>query len=141
MAQNVLEWVDNSSDETAFLIERKQEACALNTLTFAQIDQVGQNVVLYNDTNVTVGQTYCYRVRATNTFGNSAYTNTAERTVPAFLYTISNPGSQYVIPAQEIKIPLTVTLTSGGTETVSLSVSGVPANATSALSVSSGLPT
>lgn len=88
-AQNILNWIDNSNNENQFLIERKVESCA-GTLPFAQIATVTTNVITYTDTAVLEGSTYCYRVRASNTAGQSAYSNTAGRTVPI---TIPNPPS------------------------------------------------
>ena len=80
-ASNVLTWSDNSTNEANFHIERKAEACA-GTGAFAEIATVGLNVSTFNDTAVTEGVTYCYRVTASNPAGKSAYSNTASRTVP-----------------------------------------------------------
>ena len=80
-ASNVLTWTDNSTNEANFNIERKAEACT-GTGAFAEIATVGINVSTFNDTNVTEGVTYCYRVAASNPAGKSAYSNTASRTVP-----------------------------------------------------------
>jgi hypothetical protein len=43
---------------------------------------VGADVTQYVDPGVVEGSTYCYRVNAGNALGVSAYSNTAERTVP-----------------------------------------------------------
>ena len=80
-ASNTLTWTDNSTNELNFNIERKAEACT-GTLPFAVLASVGVNVTTYTDSAVTEGQTYCYRVNASNTSGVSAYSNTASRTVP-----------------------------------------------------------
>ena len=80
-ASNLLTWSDNSTNEANFHIERKAEACA-GTGAFAEIATVGINVSTFNDTNVTEGVTYCYRVAASNPAGKSAYSNTASRLVP-----------------------------------------------------------
>lgn len=80
-ASNVLTWTDNSTNEANFHIERKAEACT-GTGAFAEIATVGINVSTFNDTQVTEGVTYCYRVAASNPAGKSAYSNTAERTPP-----------------------------------------------------------
>jgi titin len=76
-----LVWNDNSPNETGFKIERSTDG-----VNFTQIDSVGANVATYNDSGLTSGQTYFYRVRAYNTAGNSAYTNVASSspfTLPA----------------------------------------------------------
>ena len=69
-----LSWQDESDNEDGFKIERKTPSIPGDT--FGEIDQVAANTVTYKDT-VTDGQQRCYRVRAFNTAGDSAYTNEA----------------------------------------------------------------
>jgi len=67
-----LSWHDNSVDETEFKIERKLGIGG----TYSQIATVGLNVATYSDTTGLSSATqYCYRVRAYNANGNSAYSN------------------------------------------------------------------
>ena len=68
-----LTWVDNSTNEDGFKIERKTGTSG----TFAQIATVGAKVTSYIDSTLTAGTTYCYQVRAFNTAGNSDYSNEA----------------------------------------------------------------
>jgi len=70
-----LTWADTSSNETGFKIER-----STSTITWAQIATVGSNVTSYSSTGLLASTTYSYRVRATNTAGDSAYSNTASAT-------------------------------------------------------------
>jgi fibronectin type 3 domain-containing protein len=63
-----LNWTDNSNDETGFIIERKTGSGG----TYAPIFTTGANVTSYTDTNVTAGTQYFYRVRATNSGGDSS---------------------------------------------------------------------
>ena len=79
--QNVLSWVDNASNEQNFNIERKAEACA-GGAAFVPLATVGLDIVTFTDTAVSEGTTYCYRVNASNVAGASAFSNTADRTVP-----------------------------------------------------------
>ena len=80
--QNVLTWDDMSDNETSFRIERKAEACT-GPGAFTEIGSVAANVNTFTDSPVIEGQTYCYRVRAAGQGGTfSAYSNTAQRTVP-----------------------------------------------------------
>jgi endoglucanase len=64
-----LSWTDNANNETGFKIERKVGAGG----TYAQIATVGANVTSYNNTGLSAGTTYYYRVRANNAAGDSAY--------------------------------------------------------------------
>ena len=65
-----LAWTDNANSEDGFKIERK----AGTTGTYTQVTTVGPNVTSYTDFGLADGATYCYRVRAFNSAGNSAYT-------------------------------------------------------------------
>lgn len=86
-ASNELTWVDNSIEgapggaETNFHIERKAEACPGPAL-WVELAVTGANVTRFIDATVQPGVTYCYRVAASNPAGKSAYSNTAQRTVP-----------------------------------------------------------
>jgi Divergent InlB B-repeat domain len=64
-----LAWTDNSNNEDGFRIERKTGTSG----SFTQIASVGVNVSSYTDSNLADGATYCYRLRAFNSAGNSAY--------------------------------------------------------------------
>ena len=66
-----LVWDDNSSNEDGFNIEVDEG----NTGTFVYLDTVGADVTSYPDTGLSEGTEYCYRVYATNTYGDSAYSN------------------------------------------------------------------
>jgi hypothetical protein len=66
-----LAWTDNSTDENGFTIERRNGT----TGTFAQIATVGPDIKFHTDSALTPGSTYCYRVSAFNSAGNSASTN------------------------------------------------------------------
>lgn len=68
-------WTDNANNESGFRVERKIGTGG----TFAQIAQLGANVVTYTEATLAAGVTYCYRVRAYNSVGNSGYTGDACR--------------------------------------------------------------
>ncbi|MBI5047873.1 MAG: fibronectin type III domain-containing protein [Deltaproteobacteria bacterium] len=77
LSQNniALVWQDNSDNETGFKIERKAGA----TGTYSQITTVAAQAssgsgVYYDDSGLIAGTTYCYRVRAYNTY-DSSYSN------------------------------------------------------------------
>jgi fibronectin type 3 domain-containing protein len=77
-AKLTVTWQDNSTNEDNFQAERKTGTNG----TYGQIAVVQANTTSYVDTSVTKGTTYCYRVRAVNSAGTSAYSNEACATVP-----------------------------------------------------------
>ena len=56
----VLNWTDNTGDETGFLIERKTGESG----TYSQIKTISANVTTYDDRTIQSGTVYYYRVRA-----------------------------------------------------------------------------
>ncbi|MGE5303735.1 MAG: hypothetical protein ACM3TN_10435 [Alphaproteobacteria bacterium] len=84
--RNILAWADNSNNESNFIIERcdqvnltekdnnKTASCAGG---WKIIGTVAANVTQYVDDTAIAGQTYLYRVKATNKSGSSGYTNEA----------------------------------------------------------------
>lgn len=65
-------WTDTSNNETGFRIERQQGAGA-----FATAGTVGAGVTTFNDSGLTDGQQYTYRVFAYNPAGDSTASNTS----------------------------------------------------------------
>lgn len=72
-------WIDQSDDETGFLVERATGAGG----AFTQIDVLGADVTSYQDTGLDAETEYCYRLRSFNAVGNSAYTAVACATTDA----------------------------------------------------------
>ena len=72
-----LTWRDNATNESGFQIERCQGAACTN---FSALASIGANVRSYANSGLVADTAYCYRVRATNAAGASAYSNTACRT-------------------------------------------------------------
>jgi Tol biopolymer transport system component/alpha-tubulin suppressor-like RCC1 family protein len=69
-----LSWTDNATNEDGFRIERcSGSGCS----SFSEIATVAANVTGYQDTGLTPGTSYSYRVRAYNAGGTSGYSNTA----------------------------------------------------------------
>ena len=64
-----LTWTDTSSNETGFAIFRSTD----DGRTYTQIATVAQNVSTYVDSSPAATKFVYYRVRAFNTFGNSAF--------------------------------------------------------------------
>ena len=71
-AQLQLTWTDNSTNEDGFKVERRT-----GTSPFSQINLTVSNVTSYTDPSLSSGTTYCYRVRAFNASGDSAYSSEA----------------------------------------------------------------
>jgi YVTN family beta-propeller protein len=73
-----LSWTDNSSGESGFEIERKAESDD----TYVEIGKtVGSDITDFEDTeDLNESTTYCYRVTAYNSAGNSEYSNDASAT-------------------------------------------------------------
>lgn len=95
-----LTWVDNSTTETSFQIER-----SLTTGTgFALVTSTLPNTAAYSDVSLAPGTTYYYRIRATNTGGNSPYTS------EAFAITLPpapNPPTDLIVTALGSSVSLT----------------------------------
>jgi hypothetical protein len=84
-AQLTLSWTDASDNEDGFAIERRTGTSG----TFARLATVSSNVSTYTDPNLASSTTYCYRVNAFNTAGNSAYTNEICGTTLAASFTLT----------------------------------------------------
>jgi len=68
--QILLTWQDNSRIEDGFRIERKEEGG-----NYLQITEVGANVTIFEDSLLTYGSNYFYRVLAYTSQNKSAYSN------------------------------------------------------------------
>ena len=64
-----LSWQDNSTDEVNMVLERRE-----NGGSWLVLGNLAANTVAYQDKAMTVGSTYDYRVKASNTAGSSVYT-------------------------------------------------------------------
>jgi len=103
-----LSWTDNAVNETGFKIERKTGAGG----TYAQIATVGANVTAYNNTGLTTGTQYFYRVRANNAIGDSAYSNEANATPQVIIAPNPPTNLNAVAASQKRRINLTWTQSS-----------------------------
>ncbi|MGJ8655888.1 MAG: hypothetical protein ACSHX6_05495 [Akkermansiaceae bacterium] len=71
-----LNWTDNSNDELNFELQRSP----LSGRAFNTIATLPANTITYTDTAPSESTTYYYRVKATNSNGDSFYTNVASAT-------------------------------------------------------------
>jgi len=83
--QVLLNWTDNSNNETFFVVQR-----ALSGGAFVALITLAANTVTYTDTTAMAGNTYDYQVYAVNSASASAASNTASVTVPAIPLAPSN---------------------------------------------------
>jgi hypothetical protein len=101
-----LAWTSNSTNQTGFVIQRSPDGSTWTTVT-----ATAASATSYSDTTVASGTTYYYRVCATNSAGNSAYTTAASATTPA------------ADPAPTVTISAAGTVSADGTA-IALSVLG-----------------
>jgi RHS repeat-associated protein len=93
-----LAWADNSTNESGFRIERSP-----NGSSWTEIATVGANTTTYQNTGLTCGTTYYYRIQAYNGGGNSVSSNEAHATtLPCATATptpIPTPSNQLSAPS------------------------------------------
>ncbi len=95
-----LSWTDNSSNESRFEIERKTGPGG----TYSRIANVAADETSYSDTGLNEKTTYYYQVRATNSAGNSGYSNEANATT-----ILGGPSNLSAVDASTSKINLSWT--------------------------------
>jgi PA14 domain-containing protein/Big-like domain-containing protein/carbohydrate binding protein with CBM6 domain/fibronectin type III domain protein/strictosidine synthase-like protein len=89
-----LAWTDNANNETSFRIERSP-----NGSSFTEIATVGANVTSFSNTGLAASTTYFYRVRASNSGGNSAYSNTTSATTQSATSTLYEAENAVLVGA------------------------------------------
>jgi titin len=72
-----MSWLDNASDETNYIVERKIEGGI-----YSIIATLPANTIIYSDTSVSENTKYYYRVKAKNSYGDSGYSNEINITTP-----------------------------------------------------------
>ena len=60
-------WVDNSNNEDEFIIERRIES----NVDYGTFYYVEENITSFDDLDVQIGESYCYRISASNVMGES----------------------------------------------------------------------
>lgn len=71
-----LSWSDNSDNEDGFIVERAPAGSG----NWSQLASLNANTVSYSDSNLSCETAYDYRVAASHSNGNSAYSTTASAT-------------------------------------------------------------
>ena len=109
-----LAWADLSNNESGFDIERGSSA----TGAFTKIGDAPTNATTYEDKNLTDNTNYCYRVRARNAAGNSAYTDVVCVTTP-----LAPPGAPANLTAQIVDYDqVQLNWTAAGSTAVTISI-------------------
>jgi hypothetical protein len=138
-----LAWVDNANNESGFSIER-----SLNGSTWSQIATVGADVTGYVNSGLSSGTTYSYRVRAYNSGGNSAYSNTASAATQSIstvsVHVSAASGSATIVGKNKWRGALQVTVKDASNQpvagaTVSVSWSGGTSGSATAITGSTGV--
>jgi titin len=104
-----LTWQDNSNDEISMRVDRCQGTaafCDANPGNFAEVTALGANNTSWSNTGLSPDTTYSYRVRATNTNGSSAPSNTAEATTNPLAAMPNPPSSLLAVAASTSQIDL-----------------------------------
>lgn len=124
-AQITLSWQDNSTNESGFKIERSAGGAG-----FAQIATVGANISNYTDSSVAQGGQYTYRVRAYNSAGDSAYSNTAVFSLPSNSAPTIGTIADQTLTVNGVTGPLPFTVGDAETAAGSLTLSATSSNTT-----------
>lgn len=96
-----LKWVDNSTDETGFTIER-----SVDNFNYTRVASLPFNTIYHWDEGLTDNTTYYYRIRAFNVDGQSAPTEVSA-TTPA--RPPASPGNLVATPVSPTQVNLTWT--------------------------------
>ncbi len=73
-----LAWIDNSNDETGFVLQRRED---LQTM-WDHVDSIATDEITYTNEGVVARKTYSYRIKAFSDAGSSSWSNIATVTVP-----------------------------------------------------------
>ncbi|MFC1521355.1 fibronectin type III domain-containing protein [Elusimicrobiota bacterium] len=104
-AQINLNWLDNSSNEDGFKLERKTGAGG----TYAQITALASDTTSYPDAGLSASTQYYYRVRSYNEGGNSPYSNEDDAATQAAPTIPTAPSSLFAAAVSSAQIDITWT--------------------------------
>jgi peptidyl-Asp metalloendopeptidase len=115
-SQIKLIWLDNSSNETGFRLERSADGT-----NWSEFAVVGSNVTSFTDTGLTGSTTYQYRARAYNSAGNSSYSNIGAATTSLAITDTTSPTVTILNPSAGAKISGTVAISVNASDNVGVS--------------------
>ncbi len=82
-----ISWTDNSSSETAYIVERCSGASCTN---FAQVASKAADSTSHTESGLTAATVYRFRVKSTNSFGSSEYMTSSDITTASTTAAASN---------------------------------------------------
>ena len=106
-----LSWTDNTSNETAFLLERSAD-----NITFTTAAVLGPNTTSYQDTGLLANSNYYYRIKAATTADTSAYSPVTSGSTPPVPGYPTVPVSPVPVHMANYVSPETVTLKWNGSD-------------------------
>jgi len=118
-SQIALAWLDKSSNETGFRLER-----SVDGTNWSEFAVVGSNVTSFTDTGLTGATSYQYRARAYNSAGNSSYSNIGAATTGSGATTsiavidTTAPVVRILNPAADAKVSGTVAISVNASDNV-----------------------
>jgi formylglycine-generating enzyme required for sulfatase activity len=86
-----LTWTDNSSNETGFKIERSPNG----TTNWTLVKDAAANTTSWDDSGLSAGTAYYYRIMATNAVGDSAYSNSCSVANTNILIAVAAAGDSF----------------------------------------------
>lgn len=103
-----LTWTDTAPTGTVYEVERAPDGSS-----WALISTTAANITSYADTGLTPSTAYFYRVRASNTGGFTAYSNTDTETTTAAAVTTPPPASAKGVTAHGVIVRGAISMTPG----------------------------
>ena len=89
-----LSWSDMATSEDGYKIERRQ-----GNEPYTLVAELAANTTFFNDSGLTPGAVYTYRIRAfNNEFGHSQYVTARVATIRAYYRVITNPTERVLEP-------------------------------------------
>jgi hypothetical protein len=122
-----LRWTDNSAIELGFQVERRLQGAA----DFAPWQTLARDVTTWRDTQLALGATYEYRVKALGLAGDSGYSNVASATAPATPIDTTPPAITILAPAQGATVSGVVTVSFQASDAVGVTFMQIVAPVTS----------
>jgi peptidyl-Asp metalloendopeptidase len=115
-SQIALTWLDNSSNETGFRLERSADGT-----NWSEFAVVGSNATSFTDTGLTGATSYQYRARAFNSAGNSSYSNIGTATTDGAVVDTIAPTVSILNPSSGAKVRGTVYISVNASDNVGVS--------------------